>query len=266
MQFYSWNVNGLRACWAKGDLADWLKDSQPDFLCLQEIKATQEQSPIGNLDGYHQTWFPSQTQKGYSGVLTLSRQAPSKIQKGFPDEVVKDHQLVDKFGDLNAEGRLLALDFNRFFLVNVYVPNSKGDLSRLKTRQAWDMALKDYCRQLTSQKPLLICGDFNVAHQEIDLARPKANVGKHGFTNEERQGFSSLLGIDLIDSFRQLHPDQTEVYTWWTAWRDARAKNIGWRIDYWLVDQKLKGSIQTATIEAQIMGSDHCPVGLKLEL
>lgn len=266
MRLYSWNVNGLRACWAKGDLAGWLKSHQPDFLCLQEIKATQEQSPLEGLDNYHQIWFPSQTKKGYSGVLTLTQKQPKSIQRGFPDKIAGQHQLVDEFGDLNAEGRLLGLDFDDFWLVNVYVPNSKGDLGRLKARQAWDLALGDYCQGLSASKPVLICGDFNVAHQKIDLARPKANVGKHGFTEQERQGFSNLLGTGLIDSFRQLHPDQKEAYTWWTAWGGARAKNVGWRIDYWLVDQKLKPAIKSATIEAQVMGSDHCPVGLELKL
>ena len=172
MWFYSWNVNGLRACWAKGDLANWLSASRPDFLCLQEIKATEDQSPIGDLKDYHQIWFPSQAKKGYSGVLTLSRTTPDSIQRGFPAEIADRHQLVDKFGDLNAEGRLLGLDFGHFWLVNVYVPNSKGDLGRIETRQAWDSALKDYCQRLSTKKPVLICGDFNVAHHEIDLARP----------------------------------------------------------------------------------------------
>ena len=265
MQLYSWNVNGLRACWAKGNLANWLEASQPDFLCLQEIKATEEQSPIGDLRDYRQTWFPSQTKKGYSGVLTLSRQTPKTVQRGFPSEIAAQHQLVDKFGDLNAEGRLLALDFGRFWLINVYVPNSKGDLGRIKVRQAWDSALKDYHQVLSAKKPVLICGDLNVAHQEIDLARPKDNVGKHGFTNEERQGLSNLLDTGLIDSFRHLHPDRTEAYSWWAAWGGARSRNVGWRIDYWLVDQRLKPAITSATIESEIMGSDHCPVGLKLD-
>ena len=266
MWFYSWNVNGLRACWAKGDLANWLDRVQPDYLCLQEIKATPEQSPLGDLAGYHQTWWPSRTRKGYSGVLTLSRSAPTTIQRGFSEELARRYDLVDRFGDINAEGRLLSLEFDRFWLLNTYVPNSKGDLSRLDSRQQWDAALRDHCQQLAASKPVLISGDFNVAHQEIDLARPAANVGHHGFTDQERQEFSQLLATGLVDSFRQLHPDQTEAYTWWAAWGGARARNVGWRIDYWLVSQAMAPAIRSATIEAEIMGSDHCPVGLELEL
>lgn len=266
MQLYSWNVNGVRACWNKGDLAGWLDQARPDCLCLQEIKAMPDQAPWEELAGYRQIWWPSQARKGYSGVLTLSRTEPKSTQTGFPDQIQRRHDLVDDFGDINAEGRLLALEFNRFWLVNVYVPNSKGDLGRLDGRQRWDAALADYCRQLARDKPVLICGDFNVAHQEIDLARPKDNVGKHGFTAQEREGFGRLLEAGFVDSFRQLHPDRTEAYTWWTAWRNARAKNVGWRIDYWLVDKRLAGAIKSATIEAEIMGSDHCPVGLELEL
>ena len=266
MWLYSWNVNGVRACWNKGQLANWLERTQPECLCLQEIKATSEQSPWDQLDGYHQAWWPSQAKKGYSGVLTLSRSRPKSTRLGFPDKIQQSHNLVDRFGDINAEGRLLATEFDRFWLVNVYVPNSKGDLGRLPGRQCWDAALADHCRALASDKPVLICGDFNVAHQEIDLARPKANLGKHGFTEQERRGFDRLLETGLVDSFRHLHPDRTEAYSWWTAWGGARAKNVGWRIDYWLVGRQLASAIKSATIETEVIGSDHCPVGLELKL
>ena len=266
MDFYSWNVNGIRACWAKGDLGRLLSEKRPDVVCLQEIKATEAQSPLVGVDDYNQFWFSSQTKKGYSGTLILSRQPVLKTLIGFNDSIKKRYNLVDQFGDSNAEGRLLTVELKDCYVVNVYTPNSKGDLSRLKLRQVgWDPAFRDHCLDLARQKPVLAGGDFNVAHNPIDLARPEANVGKHGFTAGERQGFSDLLTAGFVDSFRDQFPDKSDAYSWWTAWGNARSRNVGWRIDYWVVSQSLAGAIGAATIETQFYGSDHCPIGLNLK-
>ena len=265
MWLYSWNVNGVRACWNKGQLEQFLK-RQPEIVCLQEVKASQEQSPLPEL-GYHHYWSASLTRKGYSGTAILSRQPALSVSRDFPESISSKFQLEDSFGDSNREGRLLTLEFDNFYLVNVYSPNSKGDLSRLGLRtSAWDPALASYCQDLlTTNKSLLVTGDLNVAHQPIDLARPEANHKNHGFTREERASFSNLLAVGLVDSFRHLHPDKTQAYSWWSAWGQARQRNIGWRIDYWLVDQTSQNRISQATIEADVMGSDHCPIGLEID-
>ena len=265
LKLFSWNVNGIRACLKKEGLKEIIEDHQPDVLCLQEIKATADQVEMDLFADYHPIWNSAE-RKGYSGTLILSKQPALQSQQNFPEEIASKYQLTDQFGATNQEGRVITAEFDNFYLVTVYTPNSKGDLSRLKLRhQAWDPAFKEHCQNLSRQKPVLMSGDFNVAHQEIDLARPKDNVGKHGFTQEERQGFSDLLEADFLDCFRVLYPEKTDVYSWWTQWQQARSRNVGWRIDYWLMSRRLKAKLKEAAVHSQILGSDHCPVSLVLE-
>lgn len=265
MKLYSWNVNGIRAVWNKGKFQEFIQEHQPDILCLQETKAQPDQSPV-DLPDYVETWC-SAGRKGYSGTAIFSRDEPLSVIRNFPDKIASKYQLEDRFGNTNDEGRVLACEFSDFWVVSVYTPNSKGDLGRLQMReQSWDPAFADFLTDLSKTKPVLAAGDFNVAHQEIDLARPKPNVGKHGFTNEERQGFTNLLERGFLDSFRLLHPNTPEAYTWWTQWGNSRANNVGWRIDYWVVDRQLESSIINAAIHPDIEGSDHCPTSLELSL
>ena len=266
MKLYSWNVNGLRACWGKGALKKLLVNHQPDIVCLQEIKAQRDQSPLEGVGDYHQFWSSSQVKKGYSGTLVLSRKQPLECQLDFTDKVNRRYDFRDQFGQTNREGRLITLEFADFFLVTVYTPNSKGDLSRLDHRfRVWDPAFLEHCRGLQRQKPLLVCGDLNVAHKPIDLARPKQNEGKHGFTQQERSGFDNLIGIGLVDTFRYFWPNRSQAYSWWSMWANSRQRNIGWRIDYWLVSNQLIPRLQSSTIHAEILGSDHCPVSLEVK-
>ncbi|MYB39877.1 exodeoxyribonuclease III [Candidatus Saccharibacteria bacterium] len=266
MKLVSWNINGLRACLNKGGLEEVMTALDPDIVCLQEIKAQPDQVDPAVFGAYEPIWNPAE-RKGYSGTMILSRTAPQSYDLNFPADTCRRFELADQFGDANAEGRLITAEFDNFYLVTVYTPNSKGDLSRLGLRfDGWDPAFARHCRKLAESKPVLMCGDLNVAHQEIDLARPKENVGKHGFTNEERRGFDNLLEAGFVDTFRHLHPDRAEAYSWWTHWGSARAKNVGWRIDYWLASGSLAGKVKRAAIHADIMGSDHCPVSLEVEL
>lgn len=266
LKLASWNINGIRACWQKGALQAFLKDFQPDILCLQETKAQADQITLEGLDEYQTVWN-SASRKGYSGVLILSKRPFLNSQANFSQDLAHNFSFQDQFGDSNDEGRLLTLEFENFYLVTVYTPNSKGDLSRLGLRsQAWDPAFLKHCAKLNTSKAVLMSGDFNVAHQEIDLARPKENVGKHGFTVEERHGFDNLLQGNFVDTFRQLHPENEQAYSWWTHWGNARAKNVGWRLDYWLASERLSPQLKDATIHDQVFGSDHCPVSLTLNL
>lgn len=266
MKLFSWNVNGLRAVINKGNFEPFIQTFQPDILCLQETKLQPDQLKL-ELPGYHQAWN-SATKKGYSGTAIFSKIHPLKIVPNLPVELVKKYQFAtDFYGDPNNEGRVLTAEYQNFFLVNVYTPNSKGDLSRLDLRsKQWDLAFLEYLLTLQQQKPVIFCGDLNVAHQEIDLKNPKPNIGKHGFTNEERAGFQSFLDAGFIDTFRHQHPDQTDAYTWWTHWANSRARNVGWRIDYFLAHQDLAQKIQRTTIHPEVIGSDHCPVGLEINL
>ena len=269
LKLYSWNVNGLRAVCRKGDFLKFIKTEDPDILCLQEIKATPDQIPLEeDCPQYKFIWNPATEKKGYSGTLVLTKKMPLKYELNFNSQITNHYLLKDSYGDSNQEGRLMTLEFEQFILVNVYTPNSKGDLSRLDFREnAWDPAFRYHAQNLAkSQKPIFLCGDFNVAHQAIDLANPKANVGKHGFTDEERRGFSNLLDGGFLDSFRYYHPQQEAAYTWWSHWAASRARNVGWRLDYWLADSRSCEKIQAATIHHQIMGSDHCPISLNLNL
>jgi exodeoxyribonuclease III len=263
MKLYSWNINGIRAIWAKGKLQDLIAKHDPDILCLQETKAEQGQSPV-DLPQYIEYWNNA-VKKGYSGTAIFTKIKPISVINDFSDSILEKYNFKDEFGDTSTEGRVLTLEFKLFYVCNVYTPNSKDSLKRLVLREnIWDPAFKEHVKELQLEKPVLVCGDFNVAHQEIDLARPKENVGKHGFTDEERKGFGDLLKLGLIDTFRTLHPDKKDAYTWWTHWAKARERNIGWRIDYWLASEKLISQIKEAKIHPDVMGSDHCPVSIKI--
>ncbi len=265
MKLYSWNVNGIRAVVRKGEFVKFIEKHQPDVLCLQETKAEQGQAEI-DLTGYEEYWN-SAKKKGYSGTAIFSKVKPIAVVNGFPDEIIKEYKLTgDTYGDPNDEGRVIAAEFEKFYVVTVYTPNSKGDLSRLNLRyQHWDPAFLAYVKQLETKKPVLFCGDLNVAHTEDDLANPKPNVGKHGFTNEERERFEDFVNAGFVDTFR-LFTKGNGHYSWWTHWANARARNVGWRIDYWLASDSLKESIENAQIHADVMGSDHCPVSIEVTL
>jgi exodeoxyribonuclease-3 len=266
MKMYSWNVNGIRAVVNKGTFQDFLSKHNPDILCLQETKAQQGQAEI-DISQYHEYWNSAE-KKGYSGTALFSKTKPLQVRNGFPEPIIKKYDVSgDTYGDPNKEGRVIAAEFEKLWVVTVYTPNSKGDLSRLDLRyKHWDKAFLAYVKELEQTKPVAFCGDLNVAHQEIDLANPKPNVGKHGFTNEERERFQDFLDAGFVDTFRALHPNTTEAYSWWTHWANARARNVGWRIDYWLVSQSLKQNIKQAAIHPDVMGSDHCPVSIELEI
>ncbi|MBI1856733.1 exodeoxyribonuclease III [Candidatus Saccharibacteria bacterium] len=261
MRIYSWNVNGIRAVWNKGMFQKFIEQEKPDILCLQETKAEQGQAEI-DLPDYEEYWS-SATKKGYSGTAIFTKIKPESVIIGFlPGIAEKSGLQADKYGDPTSEGRVLTAEFKDFYLVTVYTPNSKGDLTRLKLRhEQWDPAFLAHCQELEKTKPVIFCGDLNVAHTEDDLANPKVNIGKHGFTDEERAGFQKFIDAGFIDTFR-LFAQGNGHYTWWTHWANARARNVGWRIDYFLVSEILKDSIKNATIHPDIMGSDHCPVSI----
>lgn len=271
MKLYSWNVNGIRAVIRKGAFREFIDAHRPDVLCLQETKAKAGQSNP-DLPGYLEYWY-SADKAGYSGTAIFTRDEPLAVINGLPDSVAERFHLADDwFGDPNREGRVLAAEFDRYWLVSVYTPNSKGDLSRLLLRyQAWDPAFLAFVRQLEAgrfgsktPKPVIFCGDLNVAHQEIDLARPRENRRTHGFTDEERERFRDFLDHGFVDTFRYLHPDTTGAYTWWNLMSKARERNVGWRIDYFLVSQALLPHLAGAAIHPDILGSDHCPVSIEL--
>ena len=251
MKLISWNVNGIRAVLKKGFL-DFLAAEKPDAICLQETKASPEDVaetlwPIG----YHAFWNAAE-KKGYSGVLTLTRHEPVNVARGI---AIVDH---------DREGRVLTTELEDFFLVNVYVPNSKRELTRLPYRQTWDRDFLGYLKGLEKKKPVIFCGDLNVAHTEIDLARPKGNEKNHGFTPEERAGFTAFMQAGFIDTFREFEPGGGH-YTWWSQMSGARARNIGWRIDYFIASAALRPQLKSATIYKDVIGSDHCPIGLELK-
>lgn len=266
MKLYSWNVNGIRSVISKGALQSFVLSEQPDILCLQETKAKQGQAEI-DLPEYEEYWN-SADKPGYSGTAIFTKIKPVRVLNGFTNGIAEHYGLTaDSYGDPTKEGRVLSLEFDNFWVVTVYTPNSKNDLSRLTLReQQWDPAFLAHLRSLQDSKPVLVCGDMNVAHEEIDLANPKPNIGKHGFTNEERQGFSNFTKAGFVDTFRFLHPDQTDAYSWWTHWAHARERNVGWRIDYWLASKSLLPMITAASIHPTIMGSDHCPVSIQLTI
>lgn len=263
MKLYSWNVNGIRAVVGKGEFKKFIDMHQPDILCLQETKAKQGQAEV-DLAEYEEYWNSAE-KAGYSGTAIFSKTKPLSVINGFTDEIAEKYGLAgDKYGDPNKEGRIISAEFDDFWVVTVYTPNSKGDLSRLKLRhEQWDPAFLEHLKELEKTKPVLFCGDLNVAHTELDLANPKPNIGKHGFTNEEREGFQKFLDAGFVDTFR-IFTKEGGHYSWWTHWANARARNVGWRIDYWLASQGIADRIKSAKIHADQMGSDHCPVSIEI--
>lgn len=265
IKLYSWNVNGIRAVIKKDAFIPFVKQHQPDILCLQETKAKQGQAEI-DLPEYEEYWNSAE-KAGYSGTAIFSKIKPIQVIDGFPHDIIKKYKVTgDTYGDPNKEGRVIAAEFDKFFVVAVYTPNAKDDLSRVPLRHKhWDPAFLEYVSQLEQKKPVAFCGDLNVAHTEDDLARPKENKGKKGFTDKEREGFDGFVKAGFIDTFR-LFTQGNGHYSWWTHWANARARNVGWRIDYWMVSESLKSNVKKAEIHADVMGSDHCPVSITLDV
>ncbi|HSX07166.1 MAG TPA: exodeoxyribonuclease III [Candidatus Saccharimonadia bacterium] len=265
MKIYSWNVNGIRAVQKKKALQPFLDTEQPDILCLQEVKATEAQAAL-NLESYRAIWYASE-RPGYSGTAVLSKVEPLQVVNGFPEDIIKEYGVTgDTFGDPNLEGRVIAAEFDQFWLVTVYTPNAKDDLGRLELRhKQWDPAFLAYCKRLETQKPVVFCGDLNVAHTEDDLANPKPNRGKKGFTDEERAGFQNFVDAGFVDTLR-MFKQGNGYYTWWSHFAKARERNVGWRIDYFMVSESLKSKVQDAAIHAEVMGSDHCPISVTLDI
>ncbi len=250
MKLVSWNVNGIRACVKKGFL-DYFHEVDADIFCIQESKLQEGQIEL-ELEGYDQYWNYA-LKKGYSGTAIFTKKKPLSVKYGLGDK------------ETESEGRIITLDFDSFYLVNVYTPNSQRDLARLSFRLEWEDELRDYLLQLDKVKPVIYCGDLNVAHNSIDLRNPKSNEGNSGFTVEERDKMTKLLGSGFVDSFRYMYPDADGAYTWWSYMAKVRERNIGWRIDYFIVSERLKGMIKGAEIHSEVMGSDHCPICLEMD-
>jgi exodeoxyribonuclease-3 len=262
MRIVSWNVNGIRAVDKKGLFTPFLKELDPDVICLQETKAQQDQSPL-DLPDYEEYWNSAE-KKGYSGTAIFTKQKPASVVLGIPEDICKKYRLEDSYGDLTKEGRVVAADMGEYHVVTVYTPNAKDDLTRLPMRHKhWDPAFLEYMVRLDKEKPVIFCGDLNVAHTPDDLARPKENVGVKGFTNEEREGIDNIIKAGFIDTFR-LFTEGNGHYTWWSHFRQARERNVGWRIDYVFVSKRLADSVKKAEIHSSILGSDHCPVSVVL--
>lgn len=263
MRLYSWNVNGIRAVIKKEAFYSFIEKHQPDVLCLQETKANRDQTDI-DLPDYYEYWNSAE-KKGYSGTAIFSKEKPISVTNGLPESVIKKFKIGnDSYGNPNKEGRVMTAEFADFYVVTVYTPNAKDDLSRIPLRHKhWDPAFLAYVKELEQQKPVLFCGDLNVAHTEDDLARPKPNIGKKGFTKEEREGFDNFIKAGFVDTFRKFTKGNGH-YTWWTHWANARERNVGWRIDYWLANKSIVDKIKSAKIHADVMGSDHCPVSIEL--
>lgn len=263
MKIYSWNVNGIRAVVKKGTFQEFMVSHQPDVLCLQETKAEQGQAVI-DLEGYVEYWNSSQAKKGYSGTAIFTKTTPITVMNDIPDEFVNASGLeADGYGNANREGRVIAAEFDDFYVVTAYTPNAKDELARIDLRQKWDAAMTAYCADLQTKKPVLYCGDMNVAHTEDDLANPKPNRGKKGFSDQERAGFDNWLSAGFVDTLR-MFKQGNGFYTWWSHFANARARNVGWRIDYFLVSESFKSSIKDAQIHPNVMGSDHCPVSIEI--
>lgn len=259
MRIFSWNVNGLRAVLNKGALQELVEKESPDILCIQETKAKPGQAEV-DFSEYEELWNSAE-RAGYSGTAIFTKIKPISMSNILPTNL----DFSDQFGDPLNEGRVQTVEFEKFYLVNIYTPNSKRDLERLKLREKkWDPAILDYLKELEKKKPVIVCGDFNVAHTEIDLARPKANHHNAGFTDEERRGVKNLLNAGLVDTFRLLHPDE-QRYTWWSHWGHARENNVGWRIDYFFISKNLQQNLKDAEIYENYAGSDHCPISIELE-
>ncbi|WP_409176730.1 exodeoxyribonuclease III [Brevibacillus fortis] len=249
MKLISWNVNGLRACVNKG-FYEYFKEANADIFCLQETKLQEGQIEMEIGEEYHQYWNYAE-KKGYSGTAVFTKMEPLSVRYGLEE----DHE---------PEGRIITLEFQDFYLVTVYTPNAKRDLSRLDYRLEWEERFRNYLLQLDAKKPVVVCGDMNVAHQEIDLKNAKSNRNNSGFTPEEREKMTNLLAAGFVDTYRYFYPDQTDAYTWWSFMPKVRERNIGWRIDYFLASERLAPSLLSAGIDSQVMGSDHCPVVLEL--
>lgn len=249
MKFISWNVNGIRACVKKGFL-DYFHEQDSDFFCLQETKLQEGQIEL-ELDGYYQYWNYAE-KKGYSGTAIFTKKEPISVMYGLGEEIE------------DLEGRVITLEYKEFYLITMYTPNAKRDLTRLGYRMIWEEAARRFIQQLEEKKPVILCGDLNVAHQPKDVKNDRANIGNAGFTDEERGKFNRLLEAGYIDSFRLFYPDRDDAFTWWSYMAKVRERNIGWRIDYFLVSKQLEGQLHNAEIDAHIYGSDHCPVKLEL--
>ncbi|MEH7131169.1 exodeoxyribonuclease III [Neobacillus drentensis] len=249
MKLVSWNVNGLRACVKKGFL-EYFQEVEADIFCVQETKLQEGQISL-ELEGYHQYWNYA-IKKGYSGTAVFTKEKPLSVRYGVGTD------------ESEEEGRILTLEFDNFFLVNVYTPNSQRDLARINYRLDWEDRILQYLKELDDLKPVVLCGDLNVAHQEIDLRNPKSNVGNSGFTDEERGKMTSLLVAGFVDSYRHFYPEQVGAYSWWSYMAKVRERNIGWRIDYFIVSEKLRDRLINADIHCHVMGSDHCPVILEI--
>ncbi len=250
MKLISWNVNGLRACRDKGFM-DFFKEVDADVFCLQETKLQEGQIEL-DMPGYHQYWNYAE-KKGYSGTAIFTKKKPISVRNGIG---VEEH---------DHEGRVITAEFEEFYVVTVYTPNSQRELTRLAYRMQWEEAFLQYLKKLEETKPVIFCGDLNVAHKEIDLKNPKTNRKNAGFTDEERECFTKVVESGFVDTFRYFYPDQTEVYSWWSYMGQARAKNVGWRIDYFVASESLKDKLADAKIHMQVLGSDHCPVELTLK-
>ncbi len=250
MKFVSWNVNGIRACVKKGFL-DYFNEIDADIFCIQESKLQEGQIEL-ELEGYEQYWNYA-LKKGYSGTAVFTKKKPLSVKYGVGEK------------DTEQEGRIITLEFANFYLVNIYTPNSQRDLARLSYRLEWEEELRNYLLQLDKEKPVIYCGDLNVAHSEIDLRNPKSNDGNSGFTIEERGKMTTLLDSGFVDSFRYIYPNAEEAYTWWSYMARVRERNIGWRIDYFIVSERIKSLIKAAQIYSEVMGSDHCPIYLEME-
>ncbi len=259
LKIFSWNVNGLRAILNKDALQKLITEQKPDILCLQETKAKQGQAEV-DFSEYEELWNSAE-RPGYSGTAIFTKIKPLSVCNNLPT----NKKITDQFGDPLTEGRVLTAEFEKFYLVNVYTPNSKNALERLSLREKlWDPEFLKYLKELEKIKPIVVCGDFNAAHEEIDIARPKANHHSAGFTNEERQGITNYIEAGLVDTFRVLHPNAVR-YTWWSHWGQARANNVGWRIDYFFVSKALQKNLKSAEIHEKYLGSDHCPISIELE-
>ena len=254
MKLATWNVNGIRSVLNKGALQEYVLESNPDILCLQETKAQQEQVELGMEFSEYDVYFNSAVKKGYSGTAIFTKIKPLSVTYGIG---IEEH---------DQEGRVITAEFEKFYLVTVYTPNAKRDLSRLAYRQVWEDDFLAYIKKLEETKPVIFCGDLNVAHKEIDLANPKTNTMNAGFTKEERAKFDQVVSSGLVDAFRYLHPDTVGSYSWWSYMGGARARNIGWRIDYFVVSEVLAPLLKEVDIRSDITGSDHCPVEIEVKL
>ncbi len=250
MKLISWNVNGIRACVNKG-FTEFFDKIDADIFCIQETKCQPGQIEL-NFEGYKAYWNSAE-RKGYSGTAIFTKKEPMNVTYGIG---IEEH---------DKEGRVITLEFENFYMVNIYTPNAKRGLERLDYRQIWEDEIRNYLLKLNEIKPVIMCGDLNVAHEEIDLKNPKSNRGNAGFTDEEREKMTELLHSGFVDSFRFLYPDKTDSYSWWSYMGKAREKNVGWRIDYFIVSEDIKDKIKEAMIYPEVMGSDHCPVGLIIE-